>query len=55
MSRGASVFGPLLYALVAGYLGARTGIFSVSLFLIAGTIGMQLFVDVKKGEKEALS
>ena len=55
MSRGASVFGPLLYALVAGYLGARTGIFSVSLFLIVGTIGMQLLVDVKKGEKEALS
>ena len=53
MSRGASVFGPLLYALVAGYFGARTGIFSVLLFLIAGTIGMQLLVDVKKGEKQA--
>ena len=54
MSRGASIFGPLLYALVAGYLGARTAIFSVSMFLIAGTIGMQLLVDVEKGKKEAL-
>ncbi len=54
MSRGASIFGPLLYALVAGYLGARTAIFSVSIFLIAGTIGMQLLVDVEKGKKEAL-
>ncbi len=54
MSRGASIFGPLLYALVAGYLGTRTAIFSVSMFLIAGTIGLQLLVDVEKGKKEAL-
>jgi UMF1 family MFS transporter len=55
MSRGATVFGPLLYALVAGYFGARTGIFSVLIFLVAGTIGMQLFIDVNKGIKQATS
>ena len=53
MSRGATVFGPLLYAIVAGYFGARTGIFSVLIFLVAGTIGMQLFIDVNKGIKQA--